>query len=247
MPRTMSVKRRSMWSSARKLSGTITRSTDEWLMSRSCQSATFSSAASAFARTSRARPVTCSQPTGLRLCGMAELPFWLSPNGSSTSRTSVFCSARTSVANVSRLAARIASVVITSAWRSRCSTCEAIGAGCEAQPRADRLLDRPAAGARTCPPRPRACPPRSSARARDQALAVARELGVPERELQPERHGLGVHAVGAADHRRVACARSARALTASSSASTSWSGSGRTRRACSSASAVSTTSDDVSP
>ena len=34
-------------------------------MSRSCQSATFSSAASELVRTSRARPHTCSQETGL--------------------------------------------------------------------------------------------------------------------------------------------------------------------------------------
>ena len=49
MPDTMRVKRRSMWSSAMKLSGRMTRSTDECEMSRSCQSATFSSAAIAFA------------------------------------------------------------------------------------------------------------------------------------------------------------------------------------------------------
>ena len=36
MPDTIRVKRRSMWSSAMKLSGRITRSTDEWEMSRSC-------------------------------------------------------------------------------------------------------------------------------------------------------------------------------------------------------------------
>ena len=36
MPRTMRVKRRSMWSSAMKLSGRMTRSTEECEMSRSC-------------------------------------------------------------------------------------------------------------------------------------------------------------------------------------------------------------------
>ena len=55
-PSTMRVKRRSMWSSAMKLSGRMTRSTDECEMSRSCQSATFSRAASALPRTSRASP-----------------------------------------------------------------------------------------------------------------------------------------------------------------------------------------------
>ena len=72
---------------------------------------------------------TCSQPTGLRLCGIADEPFCPAPNGSSTSRTSVFCSARISVANFSRLAAMSASVVITSAWRSRCRIWEETGAG----------------------------------------------------------------------------------------------------------------------
>ncbi len=45
-------------------------------MSRSCHSATFSSAAIALARTRRARPTICSQPIGLRLCGIADEPFW---------------------------------------------------------------------------------------------------------------------------------------------------------------------------
>ena len=41
----------------------------------SCHSAIFSNAACAFARTTRARPQICSQVTGLRLWGIAELPF----------------------------------------------------------------------------------------------------------------------------------------------------------------------------
>ena len=45
-------------------------------MSRSCHSATFSIAAIALARTRRARPTICSQPIGLRLCGIADEPFW---------------------------------------------------------------------------------------------------------------------------------------------------------------------------
>src|SRR5581483_4797280 len=51
------------------------RSTDECEMSRSCHRATFSNAAWEFERTTRARPLICSQVTGLRLCGMAEEPF----------------------------------------------------------------------------------------------------------------------------------------------------------------------------
>ena len=75
MPDTMRVNRRSMWSSAMNVSGRITRSTEECEMSRSCQSATFSSAAIALPRSSRARPAICSQPIGLRLWGMADEPF----------------------------------------------------------------------------------------------------------------------------------------------------------------------------
>ena len=58
-----------------KLSGRMTRSTDECEMSRSCHSATFSSAAIALPRSSRASPMICSQPIGLRLCGIADEPF----------------------------------------------------------------------------------------------------------------------------------------------------------------------------
>ena len=56
-------------------SGAFTRSTAEWEMSRSCQSAMFSSAGVTVARISRASPVRFSDSTGLRLCGMAEEPF----------------------------------------------------------------------------------------------------------------------------------------------------------------------------
>ncbi len=87
-------------------SGRITRSTDECEMSRSCQRATSSSPACRLARTTRASPHSCSAFTGLRLWGMAELPFWApSRNGSSTSRTSVRWRWRISRANDSTVAA----------------------------------------------------------------------------------------------------------------------------------------------
>ena len=47
----------------------MTRSADEWLMSRSCQSATFSSAVTAWPRISRARPHTRSREFGVALVG----------------------------------------------------------------------------------------------------------------------------------------------------------------------------------
>src|SRR2546429_5285887 len=67
-------------------------------MSRSCHNATFSNAASMFERTSLAKPQICSQLTGLRLWGMAELPRCPSLKGSSASRTSVRCKCRISSA-----------------------------------------------------------------------------------------------------------------------------------------------------
>ena len=53
------------------------------------------------------------------------------------------------------------------------------------------------------PTAPESLPTAIVARARGQAAAVALQLGVPEGQLQPEGHGLRVHAVGAADHGRV--------------------------------------------
>ena len=97
-------------------------------MSRSCHSAIFSSAASEFARTTRASPQICSLETGLRLCGIAELPRCSPPKGSSASRTSVRCRWRISSATRSSDAATIASVERYCAWRSRSITCDVIGA-----------------------------------------------------------------------------------------------------------------------
>ena len=91
-------------------------------MSRSCHSATFSNATTVFPRMTRARPLKRSFVIGLRLCGIAELPFWPSPKNSSTSRTSVRWRCRNSVAQRSTLDAITASAVINSACRSRCTT-----------------------------------------------------------------------------------------------------------------------------
>ena len=53
------------------------RSTEEWEISRSCHKATFSMAGvTVDMRTRRASPVRFSVRTGLRLCGMADEPFW---------------------------------------------------------------------------------------------------------------------------------------------------------------------------
>ena len=125
----MRANRRSMWSSTMKLSGMTTRSTDECEMSRSCHRATFSSAAMALARSTRASPVNCSHPMGLRLWGMADEPFWPFAKPSSTSPISVFCRPRTSTANFSIEAPVMARAPSSSACRSRCTICDATGAG----------------------------------------------------------------------------------------------------------------------
>src|ERR1700719_1010921 len=84
------------------------RSTELWEISRSCHSPIFSNDAITFERTTRASPQICSQVTGLRLWGMAELPRCSPPNGSSASRTSVRCRWRISSAIFSSVALAIA-------------------------------------------------------------------------------------------------------------------------------------------
>ena len=79
-------------------------------MSRSCHKATFSMAGMENARTMRARPVRFSVKTGLRLCGMAEEPFWPGEKYSSASKTSDRCKCRISVASRSMEEATTAKV-----------------------------------------------------------------------------------------------------------------------------------------
>ncbi len=92
-------------------------------MSRSCQRATFSCAASAFALMIRAMPQIRSQRIGLRLCGIALEPFWPRVNGSSASPMSDRWSDRISVAIFSREAATRASEARNAACRSRWMIC----------------------------------------------------------------------------------------------------------------------------
>ena len=95
---TTPVRRASMKSSAIVASGAITRSTDEWLMSRSCQSAMFSSAAHGVAaqQARQAGDVLGEDRVALvRHRRRALLP---APNGSCASPTSVRCRWRISTA-----------------------------------------------------------------------------------------------------------------------------------------------------
>ena len=202
-PRTMRAKRRSMWSRTQKLSGRMTRSTDECEMSRSCHSATLSRAASALARSRRARPVICSQPIGLRLWGMADDPFCPLANGSSTSPISVFCRPRTSSANFSSEAPVMASAAASSACRSRWMICDVTRGAIERQARADLPLDG-GLEVRVGAHRARDLADADDVARAQQPLPIALQLLVPERQLQTEGDRLGVHAVGASDHRRTA-------------------------------------------
>ena len=173
-------------------------------MSRSCQSATFSSPTSAFARTTRASPQIRSAVIGFRLCGIADEPFWPRPNGSSTSRTSVRARCRISVAKRSSDEATSASADSTSAWRSRCRICVELGAGSSPSALAGDPLDLGvdrrvlADGAGQLPDAKR----RRSRASTPLPVAIERER--PAGELEPERRRLGVNPVRAAHAERLA-------------------------------------------
>ena len=167
-------------------------------MSRSCHSTTFSSAGVTCERTMRASPVRFSVSTGLRLCGIAEEPFWPGAKYSSASRSSVRCRWRISVARRSTALATSPSA----AKKRRVPVARddlggdrldrepellrhmRLDPGVDIGERADRARDR---AGRDLGARP------------GEAVAVARELGVVAGELEPEGRGLGVNAVAAPD------------------------------------------------
>ena len=171
-------------------------------MSRSCQRATFSRPTSAFARTTRASPQMRSAVIGLRLCGIADEPFWPRPNGSSTSRTSVRARWRISVAKRSSDEAserqRREQLGVTVALEDLRRARRRL----EAEPLAGDPLDLGLGG------RVRADGARelADAHALDRAhepLPVAVERERPAGELEPERRRLGVDAVRAAHAERL--------------------------------------------
>ena len=149
----------------------------------------------------RARPVRFSDSTGLRLCGIADEPFWPSEKNSSASSTSVRCRWRISVASRSiddgdhaerREVHRVA-VARDHLGRDRLEREPhrlgdmRLDARIDLGEGADRAGDR--AG-------------RDLLARGDQPLAGAGELGIGIGELQPEGDRLGMDAVGAADGRR---------------------------------------------
>ena len=174
------------------------RSTLLWLMSRSCQRATFSRAATALPRSTRARPVSRSQVMGLRLCGMALLPFWPLVNGSSASSTSVRCRWRNSTAQRSMLAPTSASVVMKFGVDVALDNLRGDGRGAQAEFFADESLDarrEMRAGA----DRAGEFADGGDFAGAFEAFERAAKFVVHQRELEAERRRLGVDAVAAAD------------------------------------------------
>ena len=112
----------------------------------------------------------------------------------------------------------MASVVMTSAWRSRCRTCDDDRRGLQARAARQTASSTSGGEVRERAHRARELAHRDRLARPLQPRAVALQLGVPERELEAEGHGLGVHAVGAPDHRRRPCARGRASRTASRSA-----------------------------
>ena len=140
---------------------------------------------------------------GLRLCGIADEPFWAPVrNGSSTSRTSVRCRWRISVAKRSRPAPASAIALSSSAWRSRGTTWVETGSRREPEPLQHGGLDLGAVGGVGAD----RAGERAEGGALDGALEpaqVAVRLEGEAGELDAERRGLGVHAVRAPDAERV--------------------------------------------
>ena len=138
---------------------------------------------------------------GLRLWGMAELPFWPAPKASSTSPTSVRARCRISVPIISMVAPTDAHAHSSSAWRSRAMTWVA---GTAVSPRAPTHVGLdPGIDVGVGPHRARQLPHRDPVARGAQPGPVAIGLEAPQGQLGPEGGGLGVHAVGATGHGRV--------------------------------------------
>ena len=82
-------------------------------------------------------------------------------------------------------------------------TCDDTGAGCRPEPLADARFDG-RVEVREGPHRAGDLADRDDVARAQHAIEIALQLRVPERELEAERHRLGVDAVGAPDHRRPA-------------------------------------------
>ena len=215
-------------------------------MSRSCQSAhVLEPDERATARTTRASPEIRSATFGFRLCGIADEPFIPVANGSSTSRTSVRARWRISVAKRSSDVATSASVESSSACRSRAITCVETGSGSSPSRSHADPLDLRLDARRTCRPSPRAGR-RGSSRARAAAASGRGRARTPSPRASTRTSSArrGSRASGRCRSCADAPAPAARRRRARARAPATTSA--PASRICSE-SAVSTTSDEVSP
>ena len=137
-----------------------------------------------------------SDTIGLRLCGIADEPFWPDRNGSWTSPSSVCWRLRTSTAKRSIEPPVTAIAARNAAWRSRWTICVLTGSA--ASPSSASASASTSGGrCEYVPTGPESFPVARSAEAAAQARAIAVELERPGRELEPERDRLGVDAVRA--------------------------------------------------
>ena len=171
-------------------------------MSRSCHSATFSSAAMALPRISRARPTICSQPIGLRLWGIADDPFCPLPKR-------LFDLADLSLLQPANLQCKL--LERGGGDRERCQAArrddraESPATKSAAGSRSSRLHTSASIAGSRCanvPTAPEILPTLTTSRARCTRAMLRAISGIPERQLQAKRHRLGMHAVRAADHWR---------------------------------------------
>ena len=215
-------------------------------MSRSCQSTTFSSPTWALARSTRASPVIRSLTIGFCLCGIADEPFWPAANGSQRL-------AHLGALQVPHLGGEPVERRPGDGHRRQqrgvaVARDHLRGDVLALQPERGRARTSSTRGSQLAyvPTAPDSLPTRDALEGGGQPLAVAAQLRHPAQQLQAEGGRLGVDAVRAADGRRVPVLLgpdqhgplARRRAPASSSSPAS--------RSCS-ASAVSTTSDDVSP
>ena len=148
-------------------------------------------------------PEIVSAEIGLRLCGIADEPFWPGLNPSRTSLTSVRCRCRSSTATAShvvpdrRAGPEELGVAVARDHLRRRHRGQA--------ERAADVTPRPRAGRSSrCRPRHSASSPTPASSAAVEPGAIAVDLQRPQRDLGTERRRLGVDAVGPADHHRVA-------------------------------------------
>ncbi len=186
---------------AGQLSGSTMRSTELCEMSRSCHSATSCRPACRLPRSTRESPLIVSAAIGLRLCGIALEPFW--PGLKPFLRLAQLGALQMAQLDCDQLHRRphrgagVEELGVAVAG-------DHLGGRHRVQRRAPRQRAARSTGrcCCTCRLHRSACPP--PRRGLVQAEAIAIDLQRPQRHLGAERGGLGMDAVGAADHHGVA-------------------------------------------